>query len=93
MLRTIKMSDSRPIPTPELPADARGGCSSPSLGSADYGQCPWCKYEFTENEVWFEARDQNQQVWYVCYDCAHQPNEKVSDAGRQRAPATEQDHE
>jgi hypothetical protein len=28
------MSDSRPIPTPELPDDVRGGCSPPSSCSA-----------------------------------------------------------
>lgn len=33
----IKMSDSRPILTPELPADVRGGCSSPSHCSALHG--------------------------------------------------------
>jgi hypothetical protein len=57
--------------------DAKAGFA-PAPGSADYGQCPWCKYEFTENEVWFEARDQHQQVWYVCYDCAHPPNGKLT---------------
>lgn len=30
------MSDSRPIQTPEFPADVRGGCSSPSHCSAIY---------------------------------------------------------
>ena len=29
------MSDSRPIPSPELPTDVRGGCSSPSNCSVD----------------------------------------------------------